>query len=460
MKSYRPMGLLGAAVLVLLLGLPAAAATPHAPAHVPHGAPFALLLCALGAIFATVDAGEVKAAIEEMKGLWKKFQDTNEERVKQMLTRGSVDALIEEKLGRFNAEIERLQGDITKMSRLPQQRYDDRGGKVLTADEAAHAKAFMPWLRKGRGSDELRQLEQKAMNATTDPDGGYLVPVDTSGRMVTRFYETSPLRQYADVATISGGALEGPTDRDEADCDWVSEEGTRSETDTPQVGMWRIEPHEIYAKPKTTQRLLDDAAYDVEGWLTRKVTERMGRKENTAFITGNGVGKPRGLFSYTTAATADSSRAWKIMEHVKSGANGAFAASDPADKLFDLTGALKAGYRQGASWVTNRAVVTAIRKLKDGNGQYIWAPGLQAGQPQSILGYPVVEMEDVPALATDSLSLGFGNLRIAYQIVDVAGTRVLRDPYSSKPYVEFYTTRRVGGDVLDFEAFKFMKFSA
>ena len=408
-----------------------------------------------------MEPSEVKKAVDSLQSAFEQYKTANAEQVKQMLTKGSADALIEEKLGKLNDEISRLQEQVTKAGRLPQgQRYDDRGGRVLTADEAAHAKAFSPWLRKGRGENELREIETRAMNATTDPDGGYLIPVDMSGRMVTRFYETSPMRQHADAATISGGALEGPTDRDEADCDWVSETGTRAETDTPQVGNWRIEPHEMYAKPKVTQRLLDDAAFNVEEWLTRKVTERMGRKENTAFIVGTGVGQPRGLFSYTTAATADSSRAWKVMEHVKSGANGAFATSDPANYLFDLVGKLKAGYRQGASWVTNRAVVTAMRKLQDGNGVYIWQPGIVAGQQQTILGYPVVEMEDVPTLATGSLSLGFGNLRAAYQIVDIVGIRVLRDPYSSKPYVEIYVTKRVGGDVLDFEAFKFLLFSA
>jgi HK97 family phage major capsid protein len=240
----------------------------------------------------------------------------------------------------------------------------------------------------------------------------------------------------------------------------VGETETRSETTTPKTGEWEIPVHEQYAEPKATQTLLDDAAYDVEGFLAGKVADRFALQENYAFILGDGIKRPRGLFTYTTAATTDSSRAWGTFEHIKTGVAGGWAASAPADILFDVTYALKAAYRQGAVWTMPRLLVAEIRKFKDENGQYLWQPGLAAGQPQTILSYPVAEMEDIPAKAADSLSIGFGDLRETYQIVDRTGIRVLRDPLTEKPWVKFYTTKRVGGDVVNFESFKFIKFSA
>jgi HK97 family phage major capsid protein len=325
---------------------------------------------------------------------------------------------------------------------------------------AEYKAAFDRFLRYGK--DELDGAERKALSVGSDPDGGYLVTPDMSGRIVTRMFETSPMRSIASVQVIGTDALEGIRDTDEAGSGgWVSETATRSETTTPAIAKWRIPVYEMYAKPKATQQLIDDANVDIEAWLAAKVADKLTRVENAAFVTGTGSGQPRGIASYTTAATTDATRSWGVFEHVLSGASADFAGSNPADKLFDLVGAMKDAYLTNARWLTRREVMTKVRKFKESttNG-YLWQPGLQQGQPQTLLGFPVTIAQDMPALAADSLSLAFGDFREAYQIVDRIGFRTLRDPYSAKPFVEFYTTRRVGGGAVQFEAVKFLKFNS
>jgi HK97 family phage major capsid protein len=271
-------------------------------------------------------------------------------------------------------------------------------------------------------------------------------------------YEQSIMRQLATVQTISSNDIEGLLDNDEADAGWVSELGTRSDSDTPQVGKWRIEAHEMYAMPKASQKILDDAATDVEGWLAGKVADKFARVEGTAFWAGTGVGQPRGLANYPTAATGDATRDWGTFEHVVSGASGAFH-TDKFDAVHTLMGTLKDRYLQNAQFVMRRAVRTAARKIKEATtDRYMWEPGLQAGQPERLMGYPVRIDEYMPALASNSLSLAFGDFKQAYLIVDRMGMRTLRDPFTAKPYVVFYTTKRTGGGAQNTEAIKFLKF--
>ena len=311
----------------------------------------------------------------------------------------------------------------------------------------------------GTPLDNLSSDERKAMSAGSDPDGGYLLPPSTVGRTVAKLYEQSTMRQLATVQTISTDKLEGIVDNNEADAGWVSELGTRSDTTTPQVGKYEIQAHEMYAMPKASQKILDDAATNVEAWLAGKVADKFARVEGAGFTTGTGVGQPRGLFSYTTAATGDDSRAWGQFEHVVTGANGAFHTTK-ADPLQDLIGAFKDQYLNGASWLMRRELRTDIRKMKEATSdRYLWEPSLQMGQPDRLLGYPARVDQYVPAKATGSLSLAFGNFAEAYTIVDRMGIRTLRDPYTAKPYVVFYSTKRTGGGAVNFEAVKFLKLS-
>lgn len=323
-----------------------------------------------------------------------------------------------------------------------------------------YKRAVDTMLRKG--VDALGADERKTLQAGVDPDGGYLLPAATVGRTVAKVYETSLLRQWASVQSISTQSISGLIDNDEADAGWTGETSTRDGNDgTPQVGKWEIVAHEMYSQPKATQTLLDDAAVDVEGWLSGKVSVKFGRVENSAFCVGNGVAKARGFCDYTTVTTDDDSRAWGEMQHIVTGTNGDFGATPATaqDKLIDLIGQMRPEYLNNAAWFTRREVITKIRKFKDGNNLYLWQPSLQMGKPDLLLAYPVAIMPDMPALSANGLSMAFGDMRETYLIVDRIGLRVLRDPFTSKPYVKFYTTKRTGGGVVNFESLKFLKFS-
>lgn len=437
------------------------------------------------------DIIEIKRLIEEQGQAWDEFKKTNDELI-QAKADGKAVGELEQKLAKIGDRIDQIDDiksqleDLEKKFGRPRSDSEVKAeadfeaerkgfnlamraefqmkGKAIPADLDAdgyreYKNAFFKTVA-GVPVDNLSSDERKALQAGSDPDGGYLLPHSTTGRTVTRLFEQSTMRQLANVQTISSNKLEGVADTDEADAGWVSELGSRTETTTPQVGKYEIEAHEMYAMPKASQRILDDAATDVEMWLAGKVADKFGRVEGAAFANGNGVGKARGLFAYNTEATADESRAWGTFEHVLTGANGTFHTTK-ADPIQDLIGAFKPQYLNNATFLMRREVRTAIRKMKEATSdRYLWEPSLQAGQPDRLLGYPVRVDQYLPALATGSLSLGLGDVREAYTIVDRLGIRTLRDPFTAKPYVLFYSTKRTGGGAVNFDAFKFLKFSA
>lgn len=439
-------------------------------------------------------AEEFKKVTGEIAKAFEEFKKTNEEALKK------ADSVTADKLRKIDEDLHRLsdiKADYDKRLKAADDRVDElekklnrRGGgngddaekeakavaaynverrsvlqsagtSLIPADidvegYRAYKAAQSQWLRKN--ANALTQEETKALAAGVQPDGGFLVTPDVSGRIVTRIFETSPIRQIAGQQTISTDRLKGLKDLDEAASGgWVSETGTRSTSATPQVGEWEIPVHEVFAQPAATQVLLEDAAVDVERWLADKVADKLARVENAAFINGTGVGQPRGFCDYTPVSTGDGSRSWGQLQYIPTGASGTISS---ADCLFDMIGAFKTGYLQNATWVTRREVVTLIRKLKDSQNRYLWEPSLQAGQPQMILGYPMLNAQDMPAVGANSLSAAFGDFGLGYQIVDRLGVTVLRDPFTNKPYVNFYTRKRVGGDVVQFEAIKLLKFSA
>lgn len=427
------------------------------------------------------DAAEIKSLIEtqgkafeafktEMDGL-KRHDVVTEEKLTRI--EKTLDDAVEAKAkieARFAAEQKEREELELRLSRLGAKvdgdaaEIDRKAFVVVTGkdisgeDYKSYYDGMRLYLRKGE--KHLGNAETKAMSVGSDPDGGYLVTPDVSGRIVRKVYETSPIRQIASAISISTDKLEGIEDLGEAGCGWVGETEAPSDTATPQVGKWSIEAFEMFAQPKTTQKLIEDAAVDIEGWLAEKVSQRFARVENAAFVSGNGVSKPRGFLSYTAAADDGSGVSWGQLGYVASGASGAFASSNPADKIFDLIGALKSDYLPNARFVTRRTVITAIRKFKDSTGQYLWQPSLVLGVPEQIAGHPIVRAEDMPALGAGSLSLAFGDFGQGYQIVDRLGITVLRDPYTEKPYVKFYSRKRVGGGVINFEAIKLMKFAS
>jgi HK97 family phage major capsid protein len=295
------------------------------------------------------------------------------------------------------------------------------------------------------------------MEVGSDPAGGYTVTPDMGGRIIKKIFETSPARQLFDVTSIGTDAMEGMIDRDDLDTGRVGEKQARPETGTPDLGKWRIDVNEQYAMPKVTQKLLDDSGFDIESWLANKVSDKLSRVENTAFFAGDGVNKPRGILTYATAAQNDAARAWETFEYIASG--GTSTITD-TNFLINLVFALKAAYRVGANWTMNRKTLGYVRTLKDGDGNYLWQPDFSQRQGGALLGYGIVEAEDMPDAASNALSIGFGDFKSAYQIIDRMGIRVLRDPYTEKGFVKFYTTKRVGGGALDFDAVKFMKFAA
>lgn len=410
-----------------------------------------------------MDLSEITKALDAQKTAWEEFKKTNDERY-EALAKGRGTADLEAKLARIEADIAKygdavgsLQAKIARAT--PEQ--EAKPGKSSTPEQIEYRKAFLSWARKGANEDQLGDLHRKAMTEGSDPDGGYTVTPEISSQVISRVYETTPMRQICDVQQISSDRLEGPIDRGRAsNGGWVGETQARAETATPQIGKWEIRVHEMYAEPRVSQTLLDDSAVNLENWLAGKISEDFSLTENAAFLTGNGVAKPRGLLDYPSAATADATRAFGTLQYIVNGTSGAFSttAGVAGDKLLDLVYSLKAAYRANARWLMARLSVAEVRKLKDGQAQYLWAPGLTATQPATLLGYPITEGEDMPAIAADAMAIAFGDFRRGYTIVDRIGIRTLRDPYTAKPWVKFYTTRRVGGGLMDSEAVKLFKF--
>lgn len=406
-----------------------------------------------------IDMNEVHDATETLARAFEEYKSVNDRRLFEIEKRGGADVLIEEKLGRMDHALDKLQDDISGVKTA--LRRPQRGGTVPAdaGKDGAYKAAFMSYVSKGVEPD-MAELQTKAMSVIADQQGGYMVPTEMADRIVTRQFETTPMRKLATVMSISSEAVEMLRDTNEAEAQWVSELDARADTDQGTIGRIRIPVHELHAQPKATQKLLDDASINVEEWLVSRVADKFSRRENAAFVSGDGVGQPRGFLSYTTEATGDASRSWGVLEHVATGTSGAFPSSGGADLLITLMNKLKSGYLPKASWLMPRAVIDTIRKFKEsGTGAYVWQPSLQAGEPSTLLGYPVVLAEDMPTMAAGSLSAAFGNFAEGYTIVDRVGLNVLRDPYTAAPFVKFRCTKRVGGDVVNFEAIKLLRFA-
>jgi HK97 family phage major capsid protein len=303
-------------------------------------------------------------------------------------------------------------------------------------------------------------LEAKAATIGTPAKGGLAVPREIDAVIGQVLAAASPIRAIAQVVEVGSANYRRLFTTSGVVSGWVAETAGRPETETPDFAEIAPPMGELYANPAASQAMLDDAAFDVEAWLGAEIGREFARAEGLAFVSGDGINKPRGFLTGPVAATADAARAFGTLQFVTSGAAGAFAASNPQDRLIDLVHALASPYRQGAVWVMNSATLARIRKFKTSDGAFIWQPGLGPDQPQTLLGYRVVEVDAMPDIAADSLSIGFGNFQAGYLIAQRTETTVLKDPYSNKPYVHFYATRRVGGAVLDSHAIKLMRFSA
>ncbi len=325
--------------------------------------------------------------------------------------------------------------------------------------EAPHKKAFGAYLRSG-DDDGLRglALEGKALSTAVAADGGYLVDPQTAAAIVGVLRSSASIRTIANVVQVEASAFDVLVDHTDIGSGWASETATSAETGTPQVDRISIPLHELAALPKASQRLLDDSAFDVEGWLAQRIADKFSRAEASAFVNGDGSDKPTGFLNYPKVDTE--LWAWGSLGYVPTGSAGDFSASDPADAIVDLVYALGARYRANATFVMNSKTAGAVRKMKDADGRFLWSDGLAAGEPARLMGYPVLIAEDMPDIAPGAFAIAYGDFRAGYTVAERPDLRILRDPFSAKPHVLFYATKRVGGDVSDFAAIKLLKFAA
>lgn len=320
--------------------------------------------------------------------------------------------------------------------------------------EAPHQKAFGAYLRSG-DDDALRglELEGKALSTSIAADGGYLVDPQTASTIQGTLSATASVRAIANVVTVDATSFDVLVDHTEIGAGWATEAGPQTETDSPQIDRITVPLHELSALPKASQRLLDDTAFDIEGWLAQRIADKFARSEAAAFISGDGIDKPEGFLNAPTVS--DDAWTWGSLGYVVSGEDGDIGS---ADKIIDLVYALGAQYRANGTFVMNSKTAGIIRKLKDADGRFLWSDGLAAGEPARLLGYPVLVAEDMPDAGTDTTPIAFGDFGAGYTVAERPDLRVLRDPFSAKPHVLFYATKRVGGAVSDYAAIKLLKF--
>lgn len=406
---------------------------------------------------------DLSRKIEELGAAFNDFKAANDQRLEKIETKGSADPLLEEKIVKINVAITDLSKEKDRLDKIEanmnREAYGFGGGEDVEKQKAtkAHKEGFNSYFRKGHDAG-LRDMEvQAALTTQVDEDGGFIVPAEVD-KEISRVLDTiSAMREVSRVQNIGSSAYKKLHNVGGTSSGWVGEEESRSGSETPKLKEIKWDAMELYAEPATTQSMLDDSMFDVEQWLAEEVGVEFSEQEGAAFIKGDGIKKPRGLLSYN--AVANGSQKFGELGFIASGAAGAFAASDPSDKLIDLVHALKSGYRTNAKWMMNDLTLAEVRKFKDANGNYLWQPGLSEGAPDLLLGKRIAVDDNMPDIAANSLSIAFGDFNRGYIIVDRFGTRILRDAFTQKPYVKFYTTKRVGGGVNDSEAIKLMKFA-
>lgn len=400
---------------------------------------------------------EIEKQLKDMNEAFEAFKKNNDATLTEIKTKGyaSADRIEQEKklndrMDAIDAEIKKTAAAMTRTAQV-QEEANKKGKKSI------HSEVFTKFMRQKNFNPSEEQLkaineqaEFKDMTVQLDQDGGFLVSPEMSTEVVKKVFETSPIRQLASVITIGTDSYEILEDLDEVGSGWVGETEARPKTTSAQLNKILIPVHEIYAEPLASQKILDDAFMDVESWLAGKVSDKFSRQENTAFVNGNGVKKPKGFLNYASGTS------FGTVEQVDTAGVGAIVGDD----LMTLMYALKAAYAPNASFMMKRSTVPVLRKLKGTDGQYLWAPGMNGNTQSSILGTPIYEANDMPALANDALAIAYGDFKQAYQIVDRIGIRTLRDPFTQKGYVVFYTTKRVGGAVKNFEALKLLHVKA
>ncbi|CAM5503412.1 HK97 family phage major capsid protein [Aquamicrobium terrae] len=398
------------------------------------------------------DPLDLKDAFGEFMSAFSAFRESNDERLEQLETRLGADVVTTEKVERISQALDEHK---RALDRLTLKGMRPALGREERPAPSEHKNAFHAYLRSG-DDRLLRALDTKAMSYGSGQDGGYLVPAETETEIGRRLAALSPIRSIASVRQVSSAVLKKPFSVTGPAVGWVAETAARPQTSTATLAELQFPTMELYAMPAATATLLDDAVVDLDQWISGEVEAAFAEQEGTAFVSGDGTNKPRGFLDYPQVA--ESAWQWGKIGCKLTGAAGELPEDDPSDLLIDTIYSLKAGYRQNANWVMNRKTQATIRKLKDADGNYMWQPPAAPGQRALFMGFPVVEAEDMPNAAADATPIAFGDFGRGYLVVDRTGVRVLRDPYSAKPYVLFYTTKRVGGGVQDFDAIKLVKF--
>lgn len=393
---------------------------------------------------------------EELKALFEQFKAANDERLKQIEAKGHADPLLENKVDNINAAITEMEATIKAMEQKI-ARADFGNPSAEDQARAEYRTGFNAFARKG----EI----QAALSTGSDPDGGYAVPIEVDSNILTLERNAVAMRRLANVITLGTPNYTKLVNKGGATYGWVGETQARAETGTPALAALTPYWGELYANPGATQQMLDDASFDVEAWLASELAMDFAAGENAKFISGDGNLCPKGILAYTMALTADATRAFGTIQYVKTTEAAAFKAAsatfNPADNLIDMQQALKPVFAGNATWLMNSATLGTVRKFKDAvNGAYIYQPSIVAGTPATLLGKPVEIDEDMPAIGANNFPVAYGDFKRGYTICDRIGTRVLRDPFTNKPYVMFYTTKRVGGFVANSNAIKTLKCEA
>ncbi len=370
---------------------------------------------------------DVTERVHSLGNAWEQFKQVNDARLHDLERKGHADPLYMEHLSKINAALDNQKSRLEQIETASARPGASLGGSPVSGEVAGEYKsAFRNYLRKGMDAG-LESLQTKALSST-NADGGYLITPEMSETIVRIVNETSPLRELARVETISTDSLDVIEDDELPGASWVAETASRSDTTTHQINKNTISVHEMYASPKATQKLIDDASIDVEAWVAERVAEKFAALEATSFVSGDGSGKPKGFLTYTAGT------AFGEIEQVQSGTDAVVTA----DSLIQLYYALKEEYAKNATFLMNRSVLQSVRLLKEGTtNQYLWQPGLAMGAPDTLLGVPVKTAADMPVAADTSLSVAVADFKQAYLIVDRVGVRILRDPFTDKPYVKF-----------------------
>lgn len=423
---------------------------------------------------------EIKTAFDGLQATLKSMREKNDA-LELQVKKGREDVVTKLELKKVNDAVDKTRDEIDtlfkKLNRTQAINLDAKSAEIETkanlefanwigaegdatkgaTQRVEYKKAFDRYVR--RGKDALSEAEVKTLSVGSAPDGAFYIEPARAQFIVQKLRETSLMRDIANTMTITNPSVKIPVDRDDVGFEWVGEQSARNATNTAQVGEMEIPVHELSAMPKVTQNMIDDAGIDIESWTNDKIGNRFGRAENSAFVTGNGTNKPKGFLTGTPVTTADASRAFGTLQFIGTGVSGGFPASMPSDKLLDLIYAFNAGYRPSLRWTMNRSTLGLTRKFKDGQGNYIYAPRLtDKGLVDMLFEYPVSEFSDMPDLAANSFSVALGDFKRGYLVVDRQGIRQLRDAYTDKPRVLLYTTKRVGGAVVDSDAIKLLKF--